>query len=173
VGILKHLLFWPVTGPTFLARFAIDTVEDTVRRELTDDQAVKEDLLALQMRLELGEIDDEEYVAEEALLMQRLRDVRRWREEFGMGMAGGPVRVASGDRGSGPPPAPAPASAAPGPAAPPADPVEGQTGDQAESRTGAKTEGHTEGHTEGPRERGRGGLASPDGARVEIQLDWD
>ena len=26
--------------------------------------------------------------------MQRLREIREWREEFGMGVSGGPVRVA-------------------------------------------------------------------------------
>jgi hypothetical protein len=94
MGLLKHLLFWPVTGPSFLTRFALGKVGDTVREELTSDQAVREDLLALQMRLELGDIDDEQYLAEESLLMQRLRDVRHWREQFGMGTSGGPVRVA-------------------------------------------------------------------------------
>jgi hypothetical protein len=39
-------------------------------------------------------VDDEEYVAREAELMQRLRDVRHWREQFGMSTGGGPVRVA-------------------------------------------------------------------------------
>ena len=101
MGLLKHLLFWPVTGPTFLTRFSLGKVGDTVRAELTDDAPVREDLLALQMQLELGEIDDDEYLAEEAALMQRLRDVRRWREEFGMSTAGGPVRVAGGGTGRG------------------------------------------------------------------------
>jgi hypothetical protein len=64
---------------------------------LTDDQSVKEELLALQMEFELGEVDDEGYVAREAELMQRLRDVRHWREQFGMGTGGGPVRVARGE----------------------------------------------------------------------------
>jgi hypothetical protein len=93
MGILKHLLFWPVTGPEFLIKFSLGQVNDTVREQLTDDQAVKEELMALQMELELGEIDDDEYVRREMELMQRLRDVRNWREEYGMGMAGGPVQV--------------------------------------------------------------------------------
>jgi hypothetical protein len=94
VGLLKHVLFWPVTGPEFLIKFSLGKVEDAAREQLTDDQSVKEELLALQMQLELGEVDDEEYVAREAELMQRLRDVRHWREQFGMGTGGGPVRVA-------------------------------------------------------------------------------
>jgi hypothetical protein len=46
------------------------------------------------MLVELGDIDDAEYVRREAVLMQRLRDVRAWRERLGKGVSGGPVRVA-------------------------------------------------------------------------------
>jgi hypothetical protein len=97
MGLLKHLLFWPVTGPSFLTRFSLEKVEGAVRTELTDDSSVKRDLMELQMQLELGDIDDEEYVEREAALMLRLRDVRHWREEFGMATAGGLVRVAPSD----------------------------------------------------------------------------
>lgn len=93
MGLLKHVLFWPVTGPSFLTRFSLRKVEDAVREQLTDDQRVKEDLMALQMEYELGEMDDEEYARREAELMRQLREVREWREEFGMGTSGGPVRV--------------------------------------------------------------------------------
>ncbi len=95
MGILKHLLFWPVTGPLFLARFSLEKVEGVVREELTDDAGVKAELLELQLQLELGEIDDEVYARREAELMQRLREVREWRERFGMGVTGGLVRVAA------------------------------------------------------------------------------
>lgn len=103
MGIFKHLLFWPVTGPSFLTRFSLEKVEGAVRSELTDDAAVKHDLLELQMLLELGDIDEEEYVQREAELMLRLRDVRHWREQFGMATPGGLVRVAD-DAGGEPAP---------------------------------------------------------------------
>lgn len=94
MGLLKHLLFWPVTGPAFLTRFSLGQVDTTVRQQLTDDEPVKAELLEAQMALEMGDIDEEEYVRREADLMQRLREVREWRERFGMGVSGGPVRVA-------------------------------------------------------------------------------
>jgi hypothetical protein len=97
VGLLKHLLFWPVTGPSYLTRFSLEKVEGAVRTELTDDSSVKRDLMELQMQLELGDIDDDEYVAREAALMRRLREVRHWREEFGMATAGGLVRVSQSE----------------------------------------------------------------------------
>ena len=98
MGLIKHLLFWPVTGPSFLTRFSLEKVEGAVRTELTDDTAVKRDLMELQMRLELGDIDDEQYVQREAELMRRLRAVRQWRENFGMPTSGGLVRVAEDAR---------------------------------------------------------------------------
>jgi hypothetical protein len=96
--MLKHLLFWPVTGPLFLAEFSLGKVEGVVREELTDDTRIKAELMELQLKLELGDIDDDEYVAREADLMLQLRDIRHWREQFGMGVSGGPVRVQSEPR---------------------------------------------------------------------------
>jgi len=93
MGLLSKLLTFPVSGPMAGIRWSLEMVERTAREELTDDTAVKQDLMALQLALESGDIDDAEYLAREAELMTRLRDVRYWREQFGMGVAGGPVRV--------------------------------------------------------------------------------
>lgn len=98
MGLLKHLLFWPVTGPLFLTEFSLGKVEGVVREQLTDESAVKAELLELQLRLELGEVDDAQYARQEAALMERLREVREWRERFGMGVAGGLVRVAGSEQ---------------------------------------------------------------------------
>ena len=100
MGILKHLLFWPVTGPMYLTEFSLGKVQGVVREELTDDSRVKEELLDLQLRLEMGDIDDDQFVAEEARLMAQLREVRRWREEFGMATRGGVVQVAEQEQGA-------------------------------------------------------------------------
>jgi hypothetical protein len=53
--------------------------------------------MEVQMQLELGEIDDAEYVRREAELMARLRDVRAWRERLGRSVSGGPVKVSGSD----------------------------------------------------------------------------
>lgn len=94
MGLIKHLLFWPVTGPKFLIDFSLRKVEGIVREELTDVDAVKAELMELQLLLEVGDIDDDEYLRREQSLMERLREIREWREEFGMDVSGGPVRVA-------------------------------------------------------------------------------
>ena len=100
MGLLKHLLFWPYTGSKFLFDFSMQKVMGVVEEELTDDNAVKAELLELQLKLELGDITDDEYVEREAALMYRLREIREWREKLGMGVSGGPVRVAQ-DEGEG------------------------------------------------------------------------
>ena len=97
MGILTNVLFFPVTGPVAGIRWALGQVQAVVEEELTDDAPVKREIMELQMLVELGDIDDAEYVRREAVLMQRLRDVREWRERLGKGVSGGPVRVARDD----------------------------------------------------------------------------
>jgi hypothetical protein len=98
MGLITNILLAPFLGPVWGAKWSLDKVDRIVREELTDDTPIKEDLMALQLQLEMGEIDDAEYVRREAEIMQRLREVREWREKFGMSTGGGPVRVAgSGD----------------------------------------------------------------------------
>ena len=94
MGLLTNLLFFPVTGPIAGIKWSLGKVQRVVEEELVDDSAIKEELMALQMELELGDIDDHEYTRREAELMERLREVRYWREQFGMSTPGGPVRVA-------------------------------------------------------------------------------
>jgi len=97
MGLLTNILFFPVTGPVAGIRWSLRKVQQVVEEELTDDSSVKQELMELQMRVELGEIDDDEYVAREAELMARLREVRAWREQLGRPVSGGPVRVQGGD----------------------------------------------------------------------------
>ena len=94
VGLLSKVLLFPVSGPVAGIRWSLTQVQKVVEEELTDDEPVKRDLMELQMKLELGDIDDDEYVRREAELMVRLREVRAWREKFGKATSGGPVRVA-------------------------------------------------------------------------------
>ena len=94
MGLLTNILLAPFLGPVWGTKWTLDKVDRVVREELTDDTPIKEDLMALQLQLETGEIDDDEYVRREADIMRRLREVREWRERFGMSTGGGPVRVA-------------------------------------------------------------------------------
>ena len=99
MGLLSNLLFFPITGPVAGIKWSLRKVAQVVDEELTDDSSIKQELMELQMQLELGDIDDDEYVRREADLMARLREVRAWREKLGKGVAGGPVRVGGRDEG--------------------------------------------------------------------------
>jgi hypothetical protein len=83
MGLLAKLLFFPVAGPVAGIRWTLGQVQGVAERELTDDSEIKRELMELQLRLELGEIDEAEYTRVEAGLMQRLREVREWRERLG------------------------------------------------------------------------------------------
>jgi len=58
----------------------LDKVVAAVDTELNDDTALREQLLAAQMRLELGEMTQKEFAAFEADILARLRDIRERRE---------------------------------------------------------------------------------------------
>lgn len=94
MGLLSSILLAPFTGPIDGTMWTLDKVQRAVQEQLVDDTPIKEDLMRLQLELESGDIDDDEYLVREREIMQRLREVREWRERFGMATAGGPVRVA-------------------------------------------------------------------------------
>ena len=96
MGLLSKLLFFPVAGPVAGIRWSLNQVVKVAEEELTDDTDIRRELMELQLRVELGELDDAEYAAEERRLMERLREVREWRERLGRPTTGGPVRVSEG-----------------------------------------------------------------------------
>ena len=57
-------------------RFCLDKVLTAVDKEMNDDSAFREELMAQQMRLELGEITQEEFNASEEELLGRIREIR-------------------------------------------------------------------------------------------------
>ena len=57
-------------------KFVLGKVAAAVDAELNDDSRLREELLAAQMRLELGEMTEEEFAAFEADVLARLREIR-------------------------------------------------------------------------------------------------
>ena len=64
-------------------RFVLDKVAAAVETELNDDTALREQLLAAQMRVELGELTQDEFEVFEADILARLRDIRDRRQGSG------------------------------------------------------------------------------------------
>ena len=61
-------------------RFVLDKVAAAVDSELNDETALREQLLAAQMRVELGEMTQDEFDVLEADILVRLREIREQRQ---------------------------------------------------------------------------------------------
>ena len=57
-------------------KFVLGKIAAAVDSELNDDSKLREELLAAQMRLELGELSAEEFTALERDVLGRLREIR-------------------------------------------------------------------------------------------------
>ena len=64
-------------------RFVFDKIAAAVDTELNDDTALREQLLAAQMRMELGEMTQAEFDELEADILARLREIRDRRQGAG------------------------------------------------------------------------------------------
>lgn len=78
--LLDDLLLLPITGPIAGFKWVMNTIQKMADEELMNDQPWKERLIELQMRLEVGEISEEDYGREEAIVFQALRDIRARKE---------------------------------------------------------------------------------------------
>lgn len=74
-----------IGGLTFVLR----RIAEAVDAQMNDVDALREELLAAQMRLELGEIRAEEFAALERDLLARIREIR----ERATGEPSGPLRI--------------------------------------------------------------------------------
>jgi hypothetical protein len=77
--VLFKLLAAPITLPIAGMKFVLHQVADLADRELYDEGTVHEQLLLLQVQLEDGDIDEDEYVEREAELMLRLREIKAYK----------------------------------------------------------------------------------------------
>ena len=57
-------------------RFVLDKVAAAAETELNDDTALREQLLAAQMRVELGEMTEEEFAVFEEDIVARIREIK-------------------------------------------------------------------------------------------------
>lgn len=76
--MLFDLLFAPISG----IKFVLNTLAKVAEEQYTDDAPIKEQLLHLQVQLEEGTITEDEYVEQEAVILQRLRDIENRKREM-------------------------------------------------------------------------------------------
>jgi hypothetical protein len=74
--MLFKLLGAPFSLPMAGMKFIFQQVADLADQELNDEGVVREQLILLQVQLEEGDIDEDEFVEREAELMARLREIK-------------------------------------------------------------------------------------------------
>jgi len=72
-------IFLPIKGTIWIA----NKLKETAEAEVTDESKVREELLNLQMRFEMDEVNEEEYKKKEAKILERLEAIRKYKEEKG------------------------------------------------------------------------------------------
>jgi hypothetical protein len=86
---LGKLLMLPYSLPAAGIRYCFNKVIEMAETELTDDTAVKEELLLLNERYDQGEIDDAEFKRQEAPLLARYSEIRAYRKQLAEDQLGG------------------------------------------------------------------------------------
>ena len=80
--LLDDILLLPLRLPVAGFEWIMKQIQTMANEELLNDQPWKERLIELQMRLELGEMSEEEYAVEEAQVFRALREIRARKEEM-------------------------------------------------------------------------------------------
>jgi len=72
-------IFLPIKGVMWIG----SKLKESAETEVTDESKVREELLHLQMRLEMGEVSEEEYKKKEEKILERMDAIRKYKEERG------------------------------------------------------------------------------------------
>jgi len=76
--LIDDLLLMPFSGMGFVFR----TLARVAEEQYTDDAPVKQRLLELQVKIDSGEISEEEYVQQEAEILRELREIQHRKLEM-------------------------------------------------------------------------------------------
>jgi hypothetical protein len=79
MGLLTDVLLLPITGPVRGLRFIAERVKEQVDAESDPArraEQVQAELVRLSVRRDLGQISEDEYAAQEAVLLQQLNALR-------------------------------------------------------------------------------------------------
>lgn len=80
--MLLDLITAPLGMPVSGFKFILNQILQMVEREVLDEDNIRNDLLLLNVKLEEGEISEEEFLHQEAEIMARLRLAREYRESM-------------------------------------------------------------------------------------------
>jgi len=70
--IIDDILLAPLKGIIFIG----EKINEVIEKEMSDEGAIKERLMALQLKFEMDEMDEEEYDKREDELLKLLENIR-------------------------------------------------------------------------------------------------
>jgi len=70
--LIDDILLAPLKGVIFIA----EKINEVIEKEMSDEGAIKERLMALQLKFEMDEINEEEYDEREDELLKLLENIR-------------------------------------------------------------------------------------------------
>ncbi len=70
--LIDDILLAPLKGIIFIGK----KINEVIEKEMSDEGAIKERLMALQLKFEMDEIDEEEYDKREDELLKLLENIR-------------------------------------------------------------------------------------------------
>lgn len=77
--LIDDILLAPLKGVIFIA----EKINEVIEKETTDEGAIKERMMALQLKFEMDEIDEEEYDRQEDDLLNLLSQIREEKKSRG------------------------------------------------------------------------------------------
>jgi hypothetical protein len=80
VRLLSEILLSPFIEPIRAVEFVTRRVKDQVESEYLNEGKVQAELLDLTLRYDRGEISDDEYQQQEAVILEHMNDIRAYRE---------------------------------------------------------------------------------------------
>ncbi len=75
-------MFFPITIPAKGLFFVFEQIKEQVDAEQLDEGLVEDQLITLSLLQDLGEVSDDDYLAQEAALLERLNAIRAYKEEL-------------------------------------------------------------------------------------------
>lgn len=79
MGMLTKILTFPVMGPINGVTWIAEQMIEQAEREIYDEGAVRGKLMELELRYDLGEIGESDYLAAEEILLARLKEIREYK----------------------------------------------------------------------------------------------
>jgi gas vesicle protein GvpG len=82
LGLISDVVLLPITGPVrgFIA--LLERIQAELEAEMLNEGKVQASLMQLDVRHQAGQVSDAEYEAEQSNLMEKLNEIRAYKEEL-------------------------------------------------------------------------------------------